>query len=46
MNPQFYYLLASGVPVVDAVVPANRATSWKRNNEAIHCKDGSRFSQP
>lgn len=45
MKPQFYYLLASGVPVVDAV-PANRATSWKRNNEAIHCKDGSRFSQP
>lgn len=26
MNQQFYYLLALGVSVADAVVPANRAT--------------------
>jgi len=44
LNEQFYYFLASGVSVADAVVPANRAT-FLEQRQAIHLKYGPKFSQ-
>lgn len=44
MNKCFDYL-ALGLSVVDAVVPANKATFWKRDNWGTLFKDGPKFIQ-